>query len=147
MGCDIYMHSQVKNEKGKWVWYDKNIFDDRSYILFGILCGCRDDTFQPIADWKGYPKDSEDKLKDNEPNGWDYDYVTEGGVYLGYAGVSYLSLTELKSFDWNQEIPGRPEYPRPNQWYFYTNVMAYLEACADKFGGPDNVRIVFGFSV
>jgi hypothetical protein len=143
MGCDITMNSQIKNEFGEWVVHDRDIYSDRNYILFGILCGCRDNTFKPIADWKGYPADSKDKMK--EPHPYDNDYVTEGGDYYGYAGVSWLSLREIKSFDWEQEVPHHGF--KMSESYFCTNVIPYLEACAQKFGGPDNVRIVFGFSV
>jgi hypothetical protein len=142
MGCDITMHSQVY-DIDRWVWYDFNIFDDRNYTLYGILCGCRGTEFKPIADWKGYPEDCEDKLKKCGP--WDYDYVTESGVNLGYAGVSWLTLTELKTFDWKQKIPGMSYTMR--ECSFVKEVLQYLEACAERFGGPDNVRIVFGFSV
>jgi hypothetical protein len=144
MGCDIIMHSQVKDFTGKWHWYDLSIFDDRNYTLYGILDGTRSTEFEPISETKGFPEDSEDKFKDFS-NGWDYDTVTESGVYLGYAGVSYLSLTELKSFDWTQKIPGT-EYTM-DEWTFVKEVLPYLEAVAEKYDGSDNVRIVFGYSV
>lgn len=148
MGCDINMHSQIKNEEGKWVWYDFNIFDDRNYTLYGILDGTRGTEFMPISCTKGFPENSEDKLKPIDTYYYDDNNVTESGVYLGYAGVSYLNLTELKSFDWTQKIPGSPDSMNSMEnWNFVKEVLPYLEACAEKFGGPDNVRIVFGYSV
>lgn len=145
MGCDIIMHSQVKKE-GKWVWHDENIFDDRNYTLYGILSGTRGTEYPAISDLKGYPVDSEDKLK--KPSAYDYDYVTELGVDLGYAGVSYLSLTELESFNWHQpSSKDNLDWGLLSEGNFYTQVMAYLRACAETYGGPDNVRIVFGYSV
>ena len=143
MGCCITMHSQVKKE-GKWVWHDLEIYSERNYTLFGILDGTRSDIFKPIAPSKGFPEDSEDKLKSN-CNGWDEVDVTESGVYLGYVGGSYLSLTELRTFDWTQKIPGT-DY-KMQDWTFVKEVLPYLEACAENYGGPDNVRIVFGYSV
>ncbi len=146
MGADIYMHSQAK-DNGKWVWYDHNIYDGRNYTLYGILCGMRGNEFKPIADWKGFPEDSEDKLKVNS-DPYDLDSITELGINLGYVGVSWLTLTELKSFDWKQKIPGRMDcYNSMEEWDFVLEVLPYLEAVAEKFGGSDNVRIVFGFSV
>lgn len=136
MGCDIYMHSQVKID-GKWQWHDQEIYNGRSYTLFGILDGTRSNEFEPIAENKGFPDDSEDKLK--PANGYDPDYVTESGVYLGYAGVSYLSLIELRTFDWSKA------FEEDSRWR--KEVLPYLEACAEKYGGPENVRIVFGYSV
>lgn len=146
MGCDIIMHSQIKKE-GKWVWHDLNIFDDRNYTLFGILSGTRSDEFEPIAEMKGFPEDSEDKLRtDQHP--YDIDNVTVSGVDLGYAGISYLSLAELESFDWHQQRrKNDPDFGLMSDGSFYTHVMAYLRACAENYGGPENVRIVFGYSV
>lgn len=138
MGCDIYMHSQVKID-GKWQWYDQEIYNGRSYTLFGILDGTRGTDFEPIAERKGFPDDSEDKIKEPNPHSYDVDYYTESGVYLGYCGVSYLSLTELRTFDWAKAFDEDGEWRK--------EVLPYLEACAEKFGGPDNVRIVFGYSV
>lgn len=150
MGCDITMHSQVKNEEGKWVWYDFDIFDDRDYILFGILDGTRDNTFKPISPSKGFPKNSEDKLKESKPSYYaDPDYVTESGINLGYCGCSYLNLIELRTFDWKQKIPNVPKgcYDTMEEHTFVKEVLPYLEAISVKFGGPANVRIVFGYSV
>jgi hypothetical protein len=137
VGCDIYMHAQAKID-GKWIWYDQNIFDGRNYELFDALDGCRSDKkhkYGNVFPRKGFPKDSDDKLK--EPDHWDNDYWTESGVYLGYAGVSYLSLTELKTFEYWSEVSKT----------FSDEVMPYLEAVAEKYGGPDNARIVFGYGV
>lgn len=145
MGCDIIMHSQVKKD-GKWIWHDKSIYDGRNYTLYGILDGTRGTEYPPIAGHKGFPEDSEDKLRPS--NGWDHDYTTESGVYLGYAGVSFLSLTELESFNWHQPISkSNPGWGLMSEGEFYTEVMMYLRACAENYGGPDNVRIVFGYSV
>jgi hypothetical protein len=148
MGCDIIMHSQIKTSEGRWVWYDTDIYTDRNYIIFGILDGTRRTEFHPIAENKGFPEDSEDKLKPHDPSSYDHDCVTESGIDLGYAGISYLSLTELKSFDWKQKIPRREEpYDSMEGWTFVTEVLPYLEAVAETHGGPDNVRVVFGYSV
>lgn len=124
MGCDITMHSQVKRE-GKWVWHDLDIFDERNYTLFGILDGTRGTEFEPIAPHKGFPKDSEDKLKPGDD--WNDDYHTDDGVYLGYAGVSYLNLTELKSFDWTQKIPSSNYTMEESA--FVKEVLPYFEIC------------------
>lgn len=143
MGCDILMHSQVKAKDGLWDWYDQDIFNERSYTLFGILDGTRSSEFNPIIEkYKGFPEDSRDKL--TVPGPWDYDYVTESGVYLGYAGVNYLTLKELKSFDWDQKTK--------NGWNlrdmtFCEEVLPYLEAIAQKLGSEESVRIVWGYTV
>jgi len=134
MGCDITMHSQVKDPQGRWVWYDKDIYDQRNYTLFGILSGARDHDVEYISKLKGYPEDSSDKLRPF--NGWDPDDVTESGVYIGYAGTSYLNLTEIRSYDWTEM----------QESTFVKEVIPYLEAVAEKYGGPDNVRIIFGYS-
>lgn len=146
MGCDIIMHSQVKKDN-EWVWYDYCIFDERSYTLYGILDGTRGTEFKPIiSEYRGFPEDSKDKLKKSDP--YDNDYTTEEGVYLGYTGVNYLSLRELQSFDWDQEIPNRPkEWGTMRDCTFCREVLPYLEELARIFGGPDNVRIVFGYTV
>src|SRR5277367_879563 len=123
MGCDIYMHVQVKDEFDEWVWQGTNIYDGRDYTLFGILDGTRGTEFTPIAPNKGFPEDSFDKLI--PPTGYDNEYVTVSGVYLGYCGVSYLNVQELLSFDWDQKVPGR-DYMSVSDCSFCRETLPYL---------------------
>ena len=136
MGCDILMHVQIKNpENDLWDFIQENVFDDRDYELFTILDGTRGTPGTiPISDPKGFPDDSADKLM--PANGYDNDYTTEFGVYLGYAGVSYLTVTELMSYDWSQK-----------KGSFVEEILPHLHGLAQVHGGPDNVRIVFGYTV
>ena len=139
MGCDIHMISQVKRD-GIWITYDANIYDNRNYALFGILAGVRGKEFPTISEPKGLPDDLE---ADPEDRGYSY-YID--GHWLGDHSTSYLSLTELERYDWDQlsyELNGE-RYTLKDE-SFYCGVMEYLRELSKKFGGPDNVRIVFGF--
>lgn len=55
MGCDIHLHTEVKID-GKWHHYGApNV--PRSYRLFGLMAGVRNDEVEPIAAPRGLPDD------------------------------------------------------------------------------------------
>lgn len=107
MGCDIHMYIEKKID-GKWipaqgfmhVYSDDRTLDvpyadrftDRDYLLFGFLAGVRDCTNQHFVP-KGFPKDASKEVS---------------GVYNGYGSdahtPSYLTLKELQSVDWDNEM-------------------------------------------
>lgn len=135
MGCDIHMLSQVK--KGDtWVTYDTDIFSDRSYSTFGILAGVRSSEYEPISLPKGIPEGC--KLDEAE---YGCDYYSEG-FWLGEHSLSWINLKELEAYDWDQKT--YEDYTLKD-FYIYTNIIPYMRALAEQYGGPENVRIVFGF--
>ena len=101
MGCDIHVYAEKKVE-GVWVtadewvtdedgWvhvpYDKRIYSERNYNLFGVLCdGIRGRSYSFSVERKGIPKDACDEYLE-EVRRW-------GGDDHSH---SWLSLTELKS--------------------------------------------------
>jgi hypothetical protein len=109
MGCDIHVYIE-KKKNGKWVpaqgfmdtgnWEDGTLdvpypdkqLDDRDYLLFGFLAGVRDPTNQHFEP-KGFPKDASKEVKAVFKR-WGSDAHTP----------SYLTLEELKSVDWNNEL-------------------------------------------
>jgi hypothetical protein len=108
MGCDIHLYVE-KKRNGKWVpaqgfmdvgnedglldvpYPDKQL-DDRDYLLFGFIAGVRDDTNQHFEP-KGFPKDASKEVKAVFKS-WGTDAHTP----------SYLTLEELQSVDWKNEM-------------------------------------------
>lgn len=121
MGTDISMYAEVhKNKQWKKAgdvfkngWYSKDRplddwnkpytdhpYDGRNYDLFAILADVRNGRgfagsltslgFNPISEPKGLPNDVTSKVAELLE---DYGY-----------GYSYLTLKELKDYDWNQSI-------------------------------------------
>lgn len=108
MGCDIHLYIE-KKKNGKWVpaqgFMDTGNYDntpdvpypdkqlsDRDYLLFGFLAGVRDTTNQHFKP-KGFPKDASKEVK-AVFNEWGDDGHTP----------SYLTLEELRSVDWENEM-------------------------------------------
>lgn len=86
MGADI--HGAVERQKaGRWTFAQK-LDLDRNYVLFGILAGVRYGDVQPIASPRGLPADRDRSA----------DY------YEGDHSYSYLTLAELRAFDWDQPL-------------------------------------------
>lgn len=144
MGCDIHMISQVKKD-GKWQIAEKGIYDERSYMLFGVLAGVRDNRFDPIAEPKGIPSDLEYSQSPDEPD----DFTIVDDFWLGDHSHTHLTLTELFEYDWDQETPYKDEYGHAiklrDLHFFKSVVQEQLIPLAEENGGPNNVRIVFGF--
>lgn len=69
MGCDIHTVVQRK-EKDKWVTIEDHVCDDRSYMLFSMLCGVRSTgrwEHPSICNFRGFPEDFE---IDEETHPW-----------------------------------------------------------------------------
>jgi hypothetical protein len=117
MGIDIYLYAELK-ENGGWTPVPspvKNEYSDdhelvpcevldlgRPYGLFSVLSGgsvglrCANDQIPAISKSRGFPDDMNDFYQD---------YVAErlenvSGVY----GASWLMLSELIDFDWDQKV-------------------------------------------
>lgn len=135
MGCDIHMFAEVKTN-GKWIrvgeifegWSKGSLTDEpytgRNYDLFAILADVRNGLgfagivtgsgFNPIADPKGLPNDSEYL---NAVSKYAYDVSPMSGKSIpeeereknrdwimnsDYHSHSYFTLDELMKYDWNQ---------------------------------------------
>lgn len=127
MGCDIHMVAEVK-KNGKWVPYPNIWPGGRSYTLFGILAGVRDPYPEPLQEERGIPEDSNVRR-----NSWGDPEID--GVWLGDHSYGWLSLGELLDYK-----PRTEEEKTAWEW-FDTEVITELKL----LGGPNNVRIVFGF--
>jgi len=83
MGCDIYMHTEVKIE-GKWRhWGIPDI--DRQYDLFEKLAGVRGSVYNAVVAPKGLPEDSTFETL------FDYNICKEE-----YHSMSWLGAEEIK---------------------------------------------------
>lgn len=114
MGCDIHIWAERKTENGYEVIKDARFaegsapFDWRSYGMYGFLAGVRNySDVPPIADRRGFPDDASDDVAD------DYDSWS-GDAH----SASWLSVTELSSFDYDQAVEDRRVTVQvgPNSW-------------------------------
>lgn len=145
MGCDIHLIAQHHTDHG-WVtlpaacgheyartpgqcWRCDGTgldqfgwWSDRNYALFSALAGVRrySDTAPPFVEPRGYPDDF------NPADIDDYDK---------YHSASWLTLEEVRAFDWFGRFPQPAYMPRP-----FLDRMEDLRAVTDK-----PVRIVFAF--
>jgi hypothetical protein len=96
MGCDIHPYAERK-EGNQWVPVTINIFDCRNYGLFGFLAGVRNySEVPPISAPRGLPPDVSFDTRDAYER-WDLDAHS----------ASWLSVTELVAFDYNQTMEDR----------------------------------------
>ena len=141
MGADILMFIEHKNpETNKWNlvensnWNHNIVPINRNSGLFHILCGYNKTDFDKlpmICECKGLPLDI-----DEEAAFWLED--------LSY--TSYLSLEEIRSFDWNKEAYYFEENCKCSEiaYEFYTETIPYMLSIDSNY---QNVRIVFGLSL
>ncbi|WP_149023384.1 hypothetical protein [Listeria aquatica] len=112
MGADIHLFVEKKNQDNEWkaVLYEDGsydgLYDVRNYSVFAILADVRNgygfaggdigDAFNPVSFPKGIPYNaSEEFLKVRET--WDIDGHSD----------SYLTLKELRDFNWDQKTMKR----------------------------------------
>lgn len=99
MGCDIHLHAQ-RNKEGNWETIEvENRLSilDRNYKVFAFLAGVRNySEILPISEPRGLPGD--------------YLESTDSWLNLNHPDIhstSYLSISELLSFDYDQTIEDR----------------------------------------
>lgn len=168
MGCDIHCHVEQLNSKGNWrvtkdfesdfyekddptfgtseYKYAKTPIDCRNYLLFAVLADVRNGfgfagrethvPLKPIAECKGLPDNvSGTVFEDHEA--WDCDAHS----------TSWLTVKELKEFDWNQKVDYQEGDAKTVKHYlkhFMENTLPQLEDRCEKEDLTD-VRIVFWF--
>ena len=140
MGCDIHIIVERQAESGQWqrVWqhsYDvpdpegtPERFRDRNYDLFGILADVRNGHgFAGIATGSGWPSIAPNR---GIPTDSTVTKEDEREYRLGDHSFTWVSLDELKAFDWDGTVAesygvvARDEYTRmrqanedrPQQW-------------------------------
>lgn len=152
MGCDIHLIVQARRD-GAWEdvvlniddepgyrWVDEDSYDSfwepRSYATFALLAGVRHDTADgliPISKPRGLPDDFE--CEDSRTMWGQGQYrsligdVERNGKDLGEHSHSWVTLAELKA------VPADQLWALPEAW------IPELE----KYGAPNDVRLVFGF--
>lgn len=97
MGCDIHICFEKKKDDGTYEMVPNvfEVFDCRDYSIFAFLAGVRNySKITPIVEQRGFPEDASpetlscfDQMNDHSP--------------------SYLTIAELQSFDYDQEIEDR----------------------------------------
>lgn len=149
MGCDIHTIIQYKRSNGEWSIENtpeeiRDKWEPRNYVLFSILADVRNfyHDIKPICIPRGIPKDfckiDIDSYNDDDNH---IHFLLNGGTH----SRSYLTLKDLKEYDWDQIISA---YGCDFKTYcsdFYNNLIPKLQELSDKYGGDENVRIVFSF--
>lgn len=110
MGCNIHAWGEKQLPTTEWVpvKLEPQIFDWRSYSLFGFLADVRNySNVTPIAPPRGLPEALSKEVKDASDD-WDSD---------GHAH-SYLTLAELEAFNYDQPMEDRRYMAQtgPNSW-------------------------------
>ena len=122
MGTDIHLFAEkvmdstwVPLQRFNWYtddageWYsipdEDELYIDRDYHLFAFLAGVRDDEQTQKFPLKGIPEDANEEIR-KAFKLWSH----------GAHSASFLTLTELKSIDWD------------NDTISYTGMMAHAEA-------------------
>ena len=125
MGCDIHVYPE-RLYKGKWIYRKvQGELEPRSYKLFGILAGVRDEEQVPIVPPRGLPDDMSETTA-IEAKIWERDGHTP----------SWLTLPELLNFDWKAA----------GLWNEVQDLIYGLRELDETEGGNySSIRIVFWF--
>lgn len=146
MGCDIHLIVQARRD-GKWEdvelnldgtnEYNESFWESQSYATFAVLAAVRnwpESGLTPISTPRGLPDDFECQ-DDRVPSRRRFNLgalvgdVERNGKDLGEHSHSWVTLAELKA------VPEDQRWALPEGW------IPELE----KYGAPDDVRLVFGF--
>lgn len=161
MGCDIYSVAQVQDDYGNWNFvnpgfpgWDENTttyepFNWRHYGMYGFIANVHNYSFVPVlAGARGYPPD----LSECD------DYINDH--WLGEHSHSWLLVSELAEFDYNQTFENRRTMRngdgRADTGPGNGEITTYREFLGKNFFrdlgilkslNPDHnkIRIVFGF--
>lgn len=162
MGTDIHMACEVRRN-GKWElvkdkvfknpWYRSNSkfswakekytnvpYDCRNYNLFAILADVRNyygEEFNPISMPKGYPEDMCDELKGDLD--WS-NYDVRAGILSDEHSASWLTLTELLDYDWNQ-MHRNAGYVHENQYRDFIMKGEHPDSWSGGVGGYGVVHL------
>lgn len=145
MGCDIHFEVEIKTHKG-WQPVPTDVEGHRDYLCFGILAGVCNHDVAPIAEPKGHRGIGlEDPPK---PNASYWDEVPHKYNWgFGYHSHSWLNLSELLGYDWNQEY-GDDDSERDGlkDTWVYKSLIPTMQLIARERGLlPEEIRIVFCF--
>jgi hypothetical protein len=99
MGCDVHACLERRTTDG-WRFYNA-LELDRNYHLFGILAGVRRD-HEPIVPQRGLPPDLDPRSVTRESHHGDSYYET--GHDFGDHSFSWLTLTELRGYNWDTRL-------------------------------------------
>lgn len=107
MGCDIHCFAEKKiNDKYEFI---KEVFDNRSYGIFGFMANVRNSSQVPplVTESRGLPSDISAKIEE-EVSYWDTDAHS----------FSFLTLKELNEFDYSRSFEDRrfTKQTGPNSW-------------------------------
>jgi len=129
MGCDIHGVLQKRGPKeGEWTTFASidRFFDGRSYLLFGILAGVRNQDVEVISDHRGLPE------------GFEGD--TEGQHNLGHC-----TFKEFLDYNWTQMYIDYDGESTPLGELFTWLHLDVYKICTEEKTQPEDIRIVFGF--
>ena len=130
--ADEHLHWYEADQKGLFPYpYSDQPYGGRCYRLFGALAGVRDTSIDMIVPgrWDALPDDESDEVKGISDE-WGMDAHSH----------SHLTLRELMNSKY-YKMSTKELYDMGIDAYFFKTLVPDLQ----KFGNPDDIRIVFWF--
>ena len=117
MGCDLHCSFYREDPTGfveisaptiDKEYYKSEVFDRRSYDLYGFLAGVRNYSgIKPISEARGLPEWYIKSLKVVDKPEWFYYESELDNIYEGYHSHSWLTVEELLTFDYDEMTEDR----------------------------------------
>ncbi len=134
MGTDIYCAIERRDSSGRWRFVGP-LDIRRSYALFGALAGVGGTGHKPLAPPRGLPEDLDLASCTDDEHGECFGGADE----FGERDRSWLTLAELRSYDWSTIFTGEGQANQSSA------CMKFVEWIAQQDAPPNDLRIVFGF--
>lgn len=137
MGRDIYCAVERRDASGQWNFAGP-LYIGRSYALFDVLAGAGGSSRRtPIAPARGLPADLDPESgTDDDREGY------FGGDDFGERFQSWLTLAELRSYDWTTLIS---EHEDPGVHHNKSACVRFVDWMQQQDAPEYDLRIVFGF--
>ena len=160
MGCDINGVLQKREPNtNEWTTFApiERFFDGRSYKLFGILAGVRDQDVEVISDQRGFPEGFECTYSNEHSHKpWPAYYPTSQGLlpldayivretWMGEHNFGWVTFREFLDYNWNQEAEDHEgNLCHLGVMFSWLHKDVY-KICSDEKAHPSGIRMVFGF--
>ena len=160
MGVDIKSFVEVKNEAGKWIRFEEEVFcgcydvksnepfEHRNYSVYGFLADVRNySECKPISELKGLPEDSE-YLNEVVDDFW-FKSTRRQDIVGDNFGCSWILLKELLDFDYEETFLDMRGCENGNLTTYREHLghmFFYDLERLKELGDPEKVRVVFWFN-
>jgi len=150
MGCDINgILQKRKPNTNEWTTFApiERFFEGRSYLLFGILAGVRNNDVEIISDNRGLPEGFTCLDEYHEHIPWPCEWrgreVTK--TWLGEHDYGWVGFREFLAYNWEQESMDHKGRMTPLGVLFSWIHLDVYKICDEEKVQPEDIRMVFGF--